>query len=362
MDDTMGDGDMDSGERLLQTILTSGTLTSLLRDAGLLDHSARVVSWSLTPTGGSGHFGRLDRVALAYEPPDAPGPPTLIVKSSIPHDTLDRALGATEARFYQDEIPEHCSLGAPRAYSCAVDEVSGEVVLILEDLGDGGFVRQIDGCSRDEAMAAMREIAKLHARWWGQPLPAELCWIRPPAQSPVGDLCRRWIGSYTGPWPETLGAAPLVVRERFDELVARLASGARAVVHGDFHSGNISFERETGAPRLVDFQFVQHASGMVDVARFLATSLTIEARRSLEHDLLGEYERSLRALGVAGYDVAADAGLLRTALLWNLATPLTLHLMNVSIRGVPWPARFPILERCLAAIDDWRALDPVADR
>lgn len=280
----------------------------------------------------------------------------MIVKRSVSDSPYDPEFGTTEAQFYGHRVAEKCSLRTPRVYHCDLDDVTGQSCLILEDLGNHGFVRQIEGCSPEQAMMAIREIARLHARWWGQALPQDLEWIRPPAESPIGRFCRRWIEDYTGEWPGALGEAPDVLRTRFNELASGLAKEPRTIAHGDFHSQNIAFGKQGGRPRVIDFQFIQHASGMVDMARFLATSLQVDVRREIEGDLLGEYEASLRANGVRDYDVSRYLDDLRAAFVWNLASPLTFHVIAVMTRGKAWPQRFPILERCLAAIDDWDAL------
>lgn len=53
--------------------------------------------------------------------------------------------------------------------------------------------------------------------------------------------------------------------------------------------------------------------------------------------------------------------LLRCQLVAGRATAvLTLHIHTMSASGKSWPERLPILERCLAAVEDWAALDLVA--
>jgi hypothetical protein len=337
--------------------LTPDVLTAILTAAGAIGEGVRIAASEHAGVQSSGLVGCVERLHLSYDPPDAVGPRSVIVKIPATDSEAGRAFAAAEARFYRHRIAERCSLRAPRAYYCRLDQGTGGNCLVLEDLGEHGFVRQIDGCDREQASTAMGEIAKLHACRLGRPLPAELRWIRPVAASPARRFCRRWIRSYNGTWPEALGGAPALLRERFDELAGRLASGTCAIVHGDFHSQNIAFDGAGGPPRLIDFQFVQHASPMVDVARFLATSLQTDLRRAIERDLLDEYQASLRTHGAGSYAVAEHLDELRAALLWNLALPLALHVRRVMAEGRPWPDRFPILERCLAAIHDWNALD-----
>lgn len=256
-----------------------------------------------------------------------------------------------EVRFYAERLADAAAVRVPAAYYCRVDEP----LLLLEDLGKSGFVPQLEGCSKAQAIEAMRAIATLHARWWNAPLPDALGWIRSPLDSPAGRFCAHWLASYQEDWPLALKPVPEVLRERYDEIGRRLASGPSTVVHGDFHSGNTSFSSD-GAVTLIDFHRVERAAGMVDVARFLATSLHTETRRVIEPDLLRAYLQALEERGVKDYDMNTAVADLRPALLWVLGSPLALHIRGIITESRTWPTHFPILERCLTAIADWDAL------
>ncbi len=340
-----------------QEPITVAALEAMLKDAKKIDRAVRVESLRVAGVKSSALLGSVARIHVQYDLSSATGPSSLIVKSPSTEFEDGRALSSVEAKFYSNRIPDSSSIQTPEVYYCGLDAQTQRSCLLLEDLGDRGFVRQIDGCSKEEAMLAIRQIAKLHARWWNRELPPQLTWIRPPAQSRVGLLCKRWIESYPGEWPAVLGWLPSRLRERYDDIGARLSSGPRTIVHGDFHSQNISFREDRGDCTLIDFQFVQHASGMLDVARFLATSLQTDVRRAIESDVLGEYRASLEAGGVEDFDFDRCVDAFRAALLWNLSAPLALHIVEVMTQGYKWPARLPILERCLAAIDDWNATE-----
>lgn len=140
-----------------------------------------------------------------------------------------------------------------------------------------------------------------------------------------------------------------------DALTDIIGRAPATVVHGDFHCQNISFD-ESGAARLIDFQFVQRGAAVLVVARFLATSLTTEVRRAEERDLLRRYHLRRAALGAPEDEPDAELTALRAGLLWNIAMPLSLHVRRVMMQGRPWPEKFPILTRCLDAARDWDAL------
>jgi len=94
---------------------------------------------------------------------------------------------------------------------------------------------------------------------------------------------------------------------------------------------------------------------MVDIARFLVTSLRVDVRRAIESDLLTDYHSSLEARGIRDYPFERCINDFKGALLWNLTTPIALHLTRIATQGGKWPDTLPIIERCLTAIDDWNA-------
>src|SRR5947209_1380458 len=120
--------------------VTSTAIEGLLRDAGEIDEGTRVASLETEPVERAGLLGRIRRIRLGYHPPHGRGPRSVIVKSSLIESEDGRAFGAAESQFYRHRIAELCSLTVPRAYHCELDEETGESNLVLEDLGDGGFI------------------------------------------------------------------------------------------------------------------------------------------------------------------------------------------------------------------------------
>lgn len=347
------DGDNGHVDNLLG--LRATDIEQLLLQQGLIEDGTRVASVAPLEMSAAGLLGTVTRLRLEFNPPGADGPRTLILKVPSSDSSLSREMSRVEAQFYADRIADGASIRVPAAYYCRVEEP----LLILEDLGEDGFIPQITGCSSAQALQAIREIAKLHARWWNVDLPEGLRWIEPPSDSPAGRFCAHWLRLYRGDWPPALGPVPEILRQRYGEIALRLVSTPWTVVHGDFHSGNLSFGPNR-AVTLVDFHRVERATGMVDIARFLATSLQTETRRAIETDLLQEYLRCLEVGGVKGYDMTSAIADLRPALVWILASPLALHIRGIATEGRTWPSHFPILERCLTAIHDWDALSEFA--
>lgn len=255
-------------------------------------------------------------------------------------------LAEIERDFYASDLAGASGLGVPLTFV-------GDSWILVEDLGDKGLVKQAQGYEPEQALAAVREIARLHAHFRGAPVPH---WLRPPIDSAVADFCRTRLHTWNRDWPPALKHVPSLLVERFDDIAAFLHTPDSTITHGDFHSQNIFVLPDRC--RLIDFQFLQHASGLIDIARLLATSLTIEVRRDIEMTLLAEYHTRLAELGQPP-EVEWQTSF-RAGLLWNFATPLALHIGAMSASGEPWPSRLPILHRCLTAVEDWAALDLVA--
>lgn len=336
--------------------ITSGFVETVLQSAGRISKSTQIRSIAIADTDSFSLVGNVIRINISYSVPDATGPASIIAKFPSRNLRESPAFSYTEARFYLHKMHRTSVIEVPEVYYCRFDEVTGNCCLLLEDLSACRFVKQIVGCSEEQALLAIREIAKLHGTWWNRVLPADLSWIKPVSSSYPGNFCSYRIRSYRGEWPAILENLMPVLVERLDVLRARLSSAPYTVVHGDFHSQNICFSKHEDKLTLIDFQFVQQATGMLDIARFMATSLHTDLRRSVEQRLLRAYLSCLEAQGISNYDADSCVNDFRAALLWNLFTPVALHLTNVMEHGKEWPKQFPVIERCIEAINDWEAL------
>ncbi|MGH3784843.1 MAG: phosphotransferase [Pseudonocardiaceae bacterium] len=333
--------------------VTIHTITRALRNAGVLGSRGRVVQAEACEVGGSGLVGTVQRLQLKYA--GQAGPASVVIKCPSV-DFADSAVFAlSEVRFYGERVPEQTGLRVPQVYACEIDEGGGTSWLLLEDLGDDGFVPQLAGCTPTQAELALDEVAKLHARWWNDSSSDMPGWLQKPEASVTSAFCYRWLRSYPGEWPEALGDVPRQLIKHFGVVAERLARTPRTIVHGDFHCQNMAFGPGSSV-RLIDFQFVQQANGMFDVGRFLATSLTTETRREIESGLLRRYHACLDDLGADGHGFDESLDDFRAALVWNLTTPLALHVMKIMTQDRSWPAELPMLRRCLQTMEDWDAL------
>jgi hypothetical protein len=341
------------------TLLSAVDLELELRRAGRLQNGDRVESIRPASTGGFGMFGRITRLEIVITSDSRRSTLRLIVKEPAADLAGGWEMALAEARFYEDRLPEKSGVESPTLYFSKIDESAGVCVIALEDLGDQGFVRQFAGCTPEQASAALSAAAVMHSRWWRTASTEGSSWIPHLPESAITGFCRHWMSSYNRPWPEMLGALPGRLSGNFEKIVERLGRADVTVVHGDFHSQNVSFDVRgpSSSVRLIDFQCVQYASPMFDVARFITTSLLPEVRREAEHQLLRRYHADLVARGVVDYGFGQCIEEFRTALLWNPVTPLSLHVAEVVGKGTQWPSSLPMIERCRVAIEDWDAFD-----
>jgi hypothetical protein len=288
-------------------------LTRALQSAGI---DAVVRAFSANPVG-TGQIGDSVRFTLTYERGGEFGPATLVGKFPSPDASSFKA-GVTggnyvrEVMFYR-HLASTALVSTPRWYVAEVDEVSGEFVLLLEDLAPAEQGDQLKGVSLDQARLVVDEAAKLHGSHWGDESLNEHAWM-------VGShRASRTIS------PEDIQALERGFRERYAErlapavaeasayLAARiqrfriLHQGPRCVIHYDFRPDNMMFASPAGGRpvTVLDWQSVGLGTGPVDLAYFLAGALAPDVRRAHEAALLARYHEGLIGLGVRDYDTEA---------------------------------------------------------
>jgi hypothetical protein len=219
----------------------------------------------------------------------------LVAKFPTP-DAAGRAVGrmlnvwAREAAFYADLAP---SLGdtVPRCLHSAADTAADRWCLLLEDLG-GSEADQVTGATPDQARRAVETLAAVHRRFGAGARPAP--WLpgfdRPgfgALQDAMREAVPGFVAAYRGRVPaETLGWLTRFV-EHLPEWAETQGGGPLTLVHADFRLDNLIVTADR--VRVVDWQTALWGPGPMDLASFLATSVTIEARRAVEAELLAAY-------------------------------------------------------------------------
>ncbi len=338
--------------------LTSEWLSNAM-DAPVRSFSTQVIGE------GVGLLGQLARISLEYE--DAPGsaPRSLIAKfPAAVQENRDLAnlfqFYEREVRFYE-QIAGRAQIATPRCFFAAFDAASGTFVLLIEDLSDARIGDQCVGATQEEAELAVREMAKLHADWWGKVDTDELDWI-PYANAPVHRSAEDSYQKSLGPCLNIFGhCVPDSVRPVMEKLATnvcylldRASEPPCTIVHGDFRYDNLFFADEPGQRMftVIDWQIMSRARGPYDLGYFLSQSVQTAARRAREKDLLAQYHQTLLDNGVKHYSPEDCFDDYRRSVLYCLVYPViaggTLDLSNE--RGVSLVSA--MLERSLMAIDD----------
>ena len=287
--------------------LTADFLTSAL--ASYLGGTV-VTAVAAAPVG-TGQVSDSYRLSLTYDGP-ADLPPTIIAK--VPAADAASRTAARAFRTYEIEASFYSQLAArmpvalARCYYAAYDAGPDEYVVLLEDLAPALPGDQLAGLHPDDAAAAIRELAALHAAGWEAAELAALPWLNrsgPDAAALLAavltDLYPRFRERYAGRFePGTLG----LIEEFLPKVSSYLAAGAepRTIVHGDFRADNLLF----GAPRpvVLDWQTAGFGAGTADLSYFLASSLPVAARRQYEEALVRRYHAALtsRGAGLSWHD------------------------------------------------------------
>ena len=313
--------------------ITAEWLTEVLRESGAVRESI-VKSFTVSNIGvDQGVVGEVSRFELDYDMPEKTAPRAVIAKLALADDEkreLTNSLGIyrVEARFYR-ELASASGMATPETYFVEYDAVTGYVNLLLEDLGHLRAVDQADDCSFDDASAAVRSLARMHAKWWEDPRLSDYPWlpgspgpeqIRAAVERFPGSLesCLENVGDYL---PSGFAAIARMCGKSIPEITRLNYRGPLTLTHGDFRLANLFFDDADGATDPVvafDWQLTRHAQGASDVGYFLCWSLGTESRRRYEKQLLTDYHDCLVDLGVEGYsydEFIVDA---RRAVLKNL--------------------------------------------
>ena len=270
----------------------------------------------------SGENGAIARVALGGE--------RLIVKRP-PASPAARVVAAIQ-QWYAREVYWYAALAliagvrCPRCHCARYDALTGEYVLVLEDLRAAGC-RPL---SVAEATAAATTLGRLHGRFAGAfddaarrgivrgPLPImpitlalaspiekffRDCWkaVRSERRYALTELLAD-RGEAAGPAAIGLLDA-LAAPGAYASMTEALAAPPRTLLHGDFRPENLMVEVATGEVVVYDWQFTSVGNGAYDLAYFSALVADPDDRRRLDSELRRAY---VSALVRSGAPVPSD--------------------------------------------------------
>ena len=261
----------------------SGTLDLDVTEATVLDRS-------------SGTTGRA-RVALGG---DATVPATVFVKLP-PFDERQRALvdrtgmGVAEARFYRDVAPE-VPVRVPGVWFADTD--GADYVMVLEDLVASGcsFPRPDDPDIEARARDIVEQCARLHGPYWDSPRfapGADLAWLSDRGTRGGGggrSFVENAVATIGAEMDETFHRLASLYLEHAPAIVELWREGARTLVHGDSHLGNLFVDEVAGGRTgFLDWAVVCAGPGIRDVSYVLCNSVPVEIRERIERELVERY-------------------------------------------------------------------------
>jgi hypothetical protein len=288
--------------------LTSNWLTRVLKADEVLTVGA--VSGFTVEAFPSGYTSSVYRLLLEYEPDVANAPQSLVVKfHGDSAETRELFEGfdiyQKEVRFYQF-LGDDPALPVPICYAAEFDPVNGDFVLLMEDLSDSRPVCWDDDGIED-TRTALLHLAKIHAKFWGDPRLQQYDWIAKPTDLINPPPSKRlWAANFARvkkQFADQLSEYSWSVCNRWleswDEVMACMSQDTHTLVHTDPHFGQMFFPvDESQRFVLFDWQYPSKSWGAEDAVHLIVSELSVKSRRKHESFLLDFYYDALCQHGV----------------------------------------------------------------
>jgi hypothetical protein len=302
----------------IPTTITEATaewMTAVLRGSEAISPDASVTSLTTHQIGqGIGLMGELHVATLGYS--GGEGPASVVVK--LPSTVEEnRQQGVTlgmfeaECRFYA-EMGDRTGTGLPDVHLSIIESGTADFVIVMEDLSHMEMVDQSTGMTLEQARAAVRVLADVHAVWWGKVQTPELEWI--PSLSGariemVDQLLPQLWPVFHDAFSERLPDGGAELGETWSKRYLELMSGLAArspwtLLHQDYRVENMLFgDASKDEVTVIDWQGLGRGPGGYDVAYILGGSMPIDLRRENERDLVALYHERLLANGVSDFSL-----------------------------------------------------------
>lgn len=349
--------------------VTPEWLTAVLRRSGALDFAASVTAVSVEQFAqGSGLLSELFRLTPTYDTDAGEAARSLVLKLPT-HDPAMRgvadALGfyQRELRFYR-ELAASAPFGTPRCHVARLaDDGTTDFVLVLEDLSHLQPLDQVAGCTWDQAVGVVDQLAALHATWWGHERLPDLATTFLPVRN---DMYLAVLPQLYEPgWAVVKEVAPDLLTpeltafgDRWSELCGKMLAAVDApitLIHGDWRSDNLFVDGE-GNLTVIDFQIVGTGSGLSDLGYFVSQSMEPDVRHGRDREIVDAY---LERLADRGIEMDRDEAWrqYRLALCFCLTYPVTVFQSWAELPDRGHDLVRSMLRRSIAAILDTGALE-----
>ena len=340
-------------------------MTSVLRTSGAIDGSTSVASVSVEPFQvGVGLLGQLGRASLTFDGGD--GPATVIIKwpIDVPHQRgMADALNAydREVRYYR-ELAERSPLRVPTIHAAMIAEDKSNCVIVMEDLSAMRQGDRINGMTWDEAVEAVKTLARWHAYWQNHDELEALGETFYPIQHPVYNVILPQFMDAGWAKCQEYGAehlTPEIIEfgERWVELLPLFQQHFNkdvTLIHADWRADNM-FIDDNGEIVLIDFQLAGIGVGGYDLGYFVSQSLERDVRGGRERELVEIYCAALAEHGVQrDFDTAWFN--FRVSIAWCLIYGVSSFAEFENLPGEGQFVLTSLLRRCTAGITDVDAI------
>ena len=321
--------------------VTAGWLTEALRSGGVIGDQ-EVSNFKIEPLRADQSLtSSLARITVVYDEDSEVLPSSMFAKF-VSGISANRGLAA-RLGIFRREIVLYKTLGnsiplnIPKLYFGLVSEQSDTSVLLMEDIkavSKASLPPEKRLLTSGEAILGVNELAKMHAKWWGDQALGEYQWLL----SADNDTWRQtYQSSYDEAWSKTRGILEPVLTPAeagicrglsgyLTTLQAQLGSMPETLCHGDLNQGNLLWD-SPGNPSsvwFVDWQFSARAPAVLDVALFLGMGVGKSHTRLIRQNYLPAYHDALVNSGVTLYDYQQFLNDYRFALLDRLSRIMTL--------------------------------------
>lgn len=310
---------------------------------------------------GNGNSSATFQLSPRYQGKAGGGRGSLVLK--IHASNAETAQRAAAAGVYRCEhemttvLSNVAGVRAPAFFHSAISEDGRRANILMEDLsrrcepGD-----QIEGISGARALAAARELLKVHVHFWDSPVLDTFDWTASdlPAAHPLGaqNLHDRLA--------DTFNAEQLAVIDKslphIDSWLARVPAH-RTLIHGDCRADNMMFERtENGQVNayIIDWATSRIGDAMADIAYLMTSSVRQSERAEIEAEAL---RLAVQEISKVQPDYSLDEA--RAAYRDNITSSMFMTLFAAAFIPQSPPADLllgALARRNVAALHDWLGL------
>lgn len=266
---------------------------------------------------GTGQVGECWRLDLVWRDADSlpESVPRRVVVKVAAQDPTSREAGRSQSCYrrevgFYSELASSVDVRTPHCHFAAIEDNETDHLLVLEDMAPARQGDQLQGCSLDQATAALVELARLQGPRWNDPALLEIGWLERPDEQAHAELVGLVDALHEGFLSRYQGRLVHEAVEVVQWLATNLheaprATGPLTLVHNDFRVDNMLFGDGVSAPpvTVVDWQTLKLGNGPADAAYFLGAGLPTELRRAHERELLRTaYWQTLVDCGVDDYE------------------------------------------------------------